>query len=104
MEAGEELRISIRPEHIHYSLRYDPKDPFVLRAVIEARHFHGATVQTVLRFPNGAQVIANEMAGQSNGPSPSAAVGDEVCLFWQPEHSVVVGYYENDKTSVAASA
>jgi spermidine/putrescine transport system ATP-binding protein len=101
-EAGGELQISVRPEHIHYSPRHDPKAPFVLRAVIQARHFHGATIQTVLRFPGGAQLIANEMAGQSGGLSP--AVGDEVCLFWQPEHSVVVGRYETDKTSAAASA
>jgi spermidine/putrescine transport system ATP-binding protein len=105
VEIGGDIQLSIRPEHIHYSPRHD-SGPFVLRAVIRARYFHGATVQTVLRFSNGAQLIANEMAGQSgsNGLNPSPAVGDEVCLFWLPEHSVVVGRYEDDKTSVAVSA
>jgi spermidine/putrescine transport system ATP-binding protein len=102
VEAGGELQISVRPEHIHYSVRHDPQAPSALRAVVQTRHFHGATVQTVLRFFDGTQILVNEMAGQNGGPDPSA--GDEVCLFWKPEHSVVVGYRENDKAGVAASA
>lgn len=83
-ENGSEVEISLRSERV----RYDKQSPesFCLRATIVEHSYVGGMRRTELRLASG-QII--ECRGYR--PGEPCEVGEEVCVYWNPQHVPVIG-------------
>ena len=82
-QVGEEMHVSIRPEHLEYSL--SPVEGFDLSATVKDFTYMGTVVKTALDLRNGQEVKFSRFE-QDDGLHE----GDQVYLCWSPERSVAI--------------
>ena len=82
-QVGEEMHVSIRPEHLEYGLA--PAEGFDLPAVVKDFTYMGTVVKTALDLRDGQEVKFSRFE-QDYG----LREGEQLFLRWSPEKSVAI--------------
>jgi spermidine/putrescine transport system ATP-binding protein len=90
-KVGDRVNVLLRPEDLRVEYIDDPHVSQVLTGTVIERNYKGKTLDSIIRLPSGAELIASEFFDEDD-PSFDYSLNQSVAVKWVPGWEVVMPY------------
>lgn len=90
-KVGDRVNVLLRPEDLRVEYIDDPHESQVITGTVVERNYKGKTLDSIIRLPSGAELIASEFFDEDD-PSFDYSLNQTVAVKWVPGWEVVMPY------------